>query len=79
MVAIIKAAEAFVAEFQKLMVSKCYVTQEVFNCDKTGFFWKRMPKRTHAMAEEKALSCHKPMKDRLTLLICPKARESTSF
>ena len=36
-----KAAEAFAAEFQKLMLSEFYLPQKVFNCDETGFFGKR--------------------------------------
>jgi hypothetical protein len=68
-----KAAEAFVAEFQKLMVYECYLPQQVFNCDETGLFWKKMPKRTYITAEENAMPGHKPMKDRLTLLLCANA------
>ncbi|XP_039632281.1 tigger transposable element-derived protein 1-like [Polypterus senegalus] len=65
-----KAAEAFAAEFQRLMVSECYLPQQVFTCDETGLFWKKMPKRTYITAEENAMPGHKPMKDRLTLLLC---------
>jgi len=48
-------------------------TQQVFNCDETGLFWKKMPRRTYITEEEKALPGHKPMKDRLTLLLCGNA------
>lgn len=68
-----KAAEAFTAEFQKLIVTECYLPQQVFNCDETGLFWKKMPKRTYITAEENAMPGHKPMKDRLTLLLCANA------
>ena len=34
---------------------------------------KKMPKRTYITREEKALPGHKPMKDRLTLLLCGNA------
>jgi Mor family transcriptional regulator len=68
-----KAAETFIAEFQKLMVSECYLPQQVFNCDEMGIFWKKMPKRTYITAEENAMLGHKPMKDRLTLLLCANA------
>uniref|UniRef100_A0A8C5PXM0 HTH CENPB-type domain-containing protein n=1 Tax=Leptobrachium leishanense TaxID=445787 RepID=A0A8C5PXM0_9ANUR len=68
-----KAAEAFAAEFHKLMVSECYLPQQVFNCDETGLFWKKMPKRTYITAEERAMPGPKPMKDRLTLLLCANA------
>ncbi|KAM4048885.1 tigger transposable element-derived protein 1-like [Anomaloglossus baeobatrachus] len=67
------AAEAFAAEFQELINSECYLPQQVFNCNETGLFWKRMPRRTYITEEENALPGHKPMKDRLTLLLCANA------
>ncbi|XP_064100771.1 tigger transposable element-derived protein 1-like [Macrobrachium nipponense] len=68
-----KAAEAYVKEFKRLVNSEKYLSQQVFNCDETGLFWKKMPRRTFITAEEKALPGHKPMKDRLTLLFCANA------
>ncbi|KAM6168259.1 tigger transposable element-derived protein 1-like [Erethizon dorsatum] len=68
-----KAAEAFATEFQKLMVSECYLPEQVFNCNETGLFWKKMPKRTYITEEENAMPGHKPMKERLTLLFCANA------
>ena len=41
-----KAAEAFTTEFQKLMVSECYLPEQVFNWDEMGLFWKERQKRT---------------------------------
>jgi len=46
--------------------------QQVFNCDKTGLFWKRMPRRTCIM-KDTIMPGHKTMKDRLTLLFCANA------
>ncbi|UYV69845.1 hypothetical protein LAZ67_7000956 [Cordylochernes scorpioides] len=68
-----KAAETFTAEFEKLVVTECYLPQQVFNCDETGLFWKKMPKRTYITAEANTMPGHKPMKDRLTLLLCANA------
>ncbi|XP_043263000.1 tigger transposable element-derived protein 1-like [Colletes gigas] len=68
-----KAAENFIADFKKLEDSEGYLPQQVFNCDETGLFWKKMPKRTYITAEENALPGHKPIKDRLTLLFCANA------
>ncbi|XP_023239129.1 tigger transposable element-derived protein 1-like [Centruroides sculpturatus] len=67
-----KATKAFVDEFAEFVKSEGYVWNQVFNCDETGLFWKRMPRRTYITQEEKALSG--PMKDRLTLLFCANAR-----
>lgn len=68
-----KAAENYVSDFKKLLISEGYLPQQIFNCDETGLFWKKMPKRTYITEEEKALPGHKPMKDRLTLLFCANA------
>ena len=38
-----------------------------------GLFWKKMPNRTYITEEEKTLPGHKPMKDRLTILLCGNA------
>ncbi|KAF7235332.1 Tigger transposable element-derived protein 1 [Varanus komodoensis] len=67
------AAEAFRKEFAEFVRAEGYVAQQVFTCDETGLFWKKMPNRTDITQEEKALPGHKPMKDRLTLLLCANA------
>nr|XP_053647234.1 tigger transposable element-derived protein 1-like [Cherax quadricarinatus] len=66
-------AEEFVDEFKEYVKAKGFLPNQVFNCDETGLFWKKMPKRTYITQEEKALPGHKPMKDRLTLLFCGNA------
>ncbi|XP_053247701.1 tigger transposable element-derived protein 1-like [Podarcis raffonei] len=66
-------ADQFVLEFKDYVVSLGFVPQQVFNCHETGLFWKRMPRNTYITKDEKALPGHKPMKDRLTLLLCANA------
>ena len=66
------AAEQHAEKFKKIIEEGDFVSQQVFNCDETGLFHKRMPCRTH-ITEETILPGHKPMKDRLTLLFCAKA------
>ena len=68
-----KGAEEFIKMFEKLITEEEYLPQQVFNCDETGLFWKKMPRRTYITAEEKKLPGHKPMKDRLTLALCSNA------
>ena len=68
-----KAAEEFVKLFEKIVIEEGYVAQQVFNCDETGLFWKKMPRRTFITSEEKKMPGHKPMKDRLTLALCANA------
>ncbi|GFS40886.1 PAN2-PAN3 deadenylation complex catalytic subunit PAN2 [Nephila pilipes] len=69
----IQAAENFIKIFEKLISEEGYLPQQVFNCDETGLFWKKMPRRMFIMAEEKSLPSHKAMKDRLTLALCANA------
>ncbi|KAM5158227.1 tigger transposable element-derived protein 1-like [Mantella aurantiaca] len=69
----VKAAEDYLKTFSELIEAKGYIPQQVFNCDETGLFWKRMPNRTYITAEEKKMPGHKPMKDRLTLALCANA------
>lgn len=69
----VKAAEDYVTRFASLIAKEGYIPQQVFNCDETGLFWKKMPRRTFITAEEKKLPGHKPMKDRLTLALCANA------
>ena len=60
-------------EFAAYVDSEGFIPQQIFNCDETGLFWKKMPRRTYITQEEKGLPGHKPMKDRFTLLLCANA------
>jgi hypothetical protein len=42
-----------------------YMTQEIFNINETGLFWKKMPDRTYISKEEKTMPGFKAAKDRL--------------
>ncbi|XP_069156566.1 tigger transposable element-derived protein 1-like [Procambarus clarkii] len=66
-------AETFVPQFQEFVDREQFLPQQVFNCDETGLFWKKLPKRTYITQEEQSLPGHKPMKDRLTLVLCANA------
>ncbi|XP_045141367.1 tigger transposable element-derived protein 1-like isoform X2 [Echinops telfairi] len=68
-----KAAENYVKDFQQFVDKNGFMPNQIFNCDETGLFWKRMPKRTYITTEEKKSPGHKPLKDRLTLLLCANA------
>lgn len=69
----VKAAEDYLKTFSELIEANGYIPQQVFNCDETGLFWKKMPNRTYITAEEKIMPGYKPMKDRLTLALCANA------
>ncbi|GBO21091.1 Tigger transposable element-derived protein 1 [Araneus ventricosus] len=69
----VKAADDYLKTFSELIEANGYIPQQVFNCDETGLFWKKIPNRTYITAEEKIMPGHKPMKDRLTLALCANA------
>ncbi|XP_045123810.1 tigger transposable element-derived protein 1-like [Portunus trituberculatus] len=68
----IKAAEEFVKSFEAIVTQEGYIPQQVFDCDETFFFFKKIP-RTYITVEEKRLPGMKPVKDRLTLTLCANA------
>ncbi|KAJ7303174.1 hypothetical protein JRQ81_012107 [Phrynocephalus forsythii] len=68
-----RAAAAFTAEFQKLMVSERYRPEQVFNCEAMRLFWKKMPKRIYGTEKENVMPGCEPTKDHLTLLLCANA------
>ncbi|XP_070606465.1 tigger transposable element-derived protein 1-like [Erythrolamprus reginae] len=68
-----KCAEEFVVTFAELIDAEGYVAQQIFNCDETGLLWKKMPRGAFITAEETKMLGHKPMKDRLTLVLCANA------
>ena len=62
------AAEKFVENFKDFVDREGFISERVLNCDETGLFWEKMPKRTYITREEKALPGHKPMKDIFVLV-----------
>ena len=65
-----ESVEKLVVEFNDVIKKEGYLSQKLFNADETRLFWKKMPNRTYITKEEKTLPGHKPMKDRLILLLC---------
>jgi len=66
-------AEEHCEKCKKIIEEGGFVSQQVFSCDETGLFWKRMPRRTYITKEVTTLPGHKPIKDQLTLLFCANA------
>lgn len=67
------AGKDFVKKFKTLVEIEGFVSQQVFNCNEAGLFWKKMPKRTCISTEGNVMLGHKSMEDRLTLLLCGNA------
>ncbi|XP_064098391.1 jerky protein homolog-like isoform X1 [Macrobrachium nipponense] len=68
-----KAAGDFIITFAKLIEAEGYIPQQVFNCDETELFWKKMPRSMCIATEEKSLPGYNPMQDRLALALCANA------
>ena len=67
------AADNFLTDFQECIEAEGFVPKQVFNCNETGLFWKKMPKKTYSTEEEKSVLGHKSVKGRLTLVLCENA------
>ncbi|XP_035209655.1 tigger transposable element-derived protein 1-like [Stegodyphus dumicola] len=69
-----KQHKEFIEAFKKLILDEGYIPQQVFNCDETGFFWKKMPPSyIHHRRRKRNFLDTKPLKDRLTLALCANA------
>ena len=55
---------------KKIIKEGKYDPRQVFNCDETGLFWKKMPNRTCIHKSAKQTPGFKARKDRLTLVLC---------
>ncbi|GFW81500.1 tigger transposable element-derived protein 1 [Trichonephila clavipes] len=64
-----EAVEKYCLKFQEFIETEGYRPQQIFNCDETGLFWKRMPNPTYITKDEESVLGSKPMKDHLTLLL----------
>ncbi|CAK9822349.1 Tigger transposable element-derived protein 1 [Anthophora retusa] len=65
-----EAARTYPKELQKIIKQRGYTTDQVFNADETGLWWRKMPKRTFISKKEKITPGFNVSKDRVTLLMC---------
>nr|XP_020660653.1 tigger transposable element-derived protein 1-like [Pogona vitticeps] len=64
------AVATFPEELKELIEEKGYHPKQVFSCNETGLFWKKMPERTYIQKCAKQAPGCQLWKDRLTLILC---------
>lgn len=67
------AAQQYPAKFAEIIAANSYTSDQVFNADESGLFWKKMPERTYLAKAHKSASGHKAAKSRITVLFCSNA------
>lgn len=73
------AAAKFPDVLKAIIHSEGLTSQQVFNVDETGLFWKRLPSRTYISKAENSVPGRKPIKNRLTLLLGGNAEGDFKF
>ena len=66
----------FKEELLKIIQEGQYPLENVYNADETGLFYKTMPKKTLAPADEQEAPGHKESKERVTIMTCANATGS---
>ncbi|GBM78027.1 Jerky -like [Araneus ventricosus] len=64
----IEAVSSFITELQDLNVKEILTTDQIYNCDKIGLYWRALLTKTLAAKNEVVAPRRKKMKDRVMIL-----------
>ena len=64
----LSSVEPFKSKLQELVEENQLSLHQIFNCDETGLYWRLLPGKTLAPAQEKTARNFKKSKDRVTIL-----------
>nr|XP_034194539.1 jerky protein homolog-like [Osmia lignaria] len=67
------AAERFIQQFPQILETNEISDDNLYNMDETSLFWKMLPNKTLASANENRITGKKIKKDRITLALCANA------
>nr|XP_034192193.1 jerky protein homolog-like [Osmia lignaria] len=67
------AAERFIQQFPQILETNEISDDNLYNMDETSLFWKMLPNKTLASANENRMPGKKMKKDRITLALCANA------
>lgn len=65
--------QPFKCKLEQKIKSMSLTTDQIYNADETGLYWKMLPNKTYVSATEKTAPGRKLAKDRVTFLACTNA------
>ncbi|XP_033225262.1 jerky protein homolog-like [Belonocnema kinseyi] len=68
-----EGSDSFITFFKEFLQDNEYEYENVYNAQETGLQYRSLPNRTFVSANEEEVAEHKPLTDRLTVMLCANA------
>jgi len=65
--------EPFQKDFEELVIQNNFKSEQIYNDDESGLFWRMLPDHTLVSSTEKAAPGRKIIKERVTFMPCANA------